>query len=422
MKKFYLILVLLPIATLCMAQIGPGWWQFLPEDFEENPYERQTVMVQLATDATVTESNSLDDIWSRVGDEFMYPIDALTTTEVQDFSAGGDLVTLPIQSPEDYTGAYTLISGDQALYVLYKVIDDDFNAAEDFAELHVAPYGGKFDPGREIFPDTERTNLGGYWWTENESYVWGWDTDTGAPGDGARIIPGVDYVEMAKYGSWTETGAYKVELPLVSSAEVFPGAIEYSLLGDNQDILGDVSGGAIPIAMQTLLEPTADGYYFLVLIPWDLIPSGKMVDVGDEISIALKINDYDADNFSYRSNTGATVIHNYHHWGATDNNDAYWAIAYYGARAVLQNGPLLVNSFEPLTDNIDAFYAGNQLTIKSTDANLSVTVYDVDGKIRGQFKGDNQINMSFLNPGYYIANISDENGNRSIVKFVKIAY
>ena len=77
---------------------------------------------------------------------------------------------------------------------------------------------------------------------------------------------------------------------------------------------------------------------------------------------------------------------------------------------------------ETLKDNIEAFYTGNQLLINSISKNLTVNVFDINGKVRAIITGKHQIDMSFLNAGFYFANISDEKGNQSVVKFVRATY
>lgn len=402
-----------------MAQIGYDWWQFLPADFEDNPYARQEIMVQPTTDENIGGFASLDLLWNASGDDFHYAVDALVTANVLDYTndENGVSTDVPLQGADDFTGSYTVMSTDGALYVLYNIKDDQFVFGSDFAEMHFAPYAEKHDPGKTIYPDMSRSGFSGYWWDQEQSHVWGWDSGTGMPFGWATIITGDNYVEMSKYGSWNDVGAYKVDLPLASSGEVFAQTVAYTLKGDNLDTLGNVGGGTIPVAMQTVFEQTADGYFFLCVIPWDLMPSGKMENIGDQISFAAKMNDFDDDNFVYKNGDGNDVTHRYDYWGGTTDNNAYWAIAYFGARATLTGGPLAIADLD--NTEVNAYYVNNKVVIDNDAYETTVRIYNVNGTLVGQSHGENQVDVSYLNAGYYVANIFDNDGNTTVLKFVK---
>ncbi|MEE9440193.1 MAG: T9SS type A sorting domain-containing protein [Saprospiraceae bacterium] len=420
MKKVYLILLFLPIATLCMSQIGYSWWQFLPSDFETNPAPRATVMIQKVNDDVIANTNSLEELWGNVGDDFIYPIDFLAATTVEDYTSGDKVVTdLPVASADDYTGSYSILAGADALYVLYNVVDDEVDVTRDLLEMHFAPYGSKYDPGREIYPDMSRGPGGGRWWEAGQAHVWGaFDEDTDMPGNGAIVISGADYVEMSKYCSWTEAGAYKVELKLESSQELFPSALNYSLKGDNNDILGDVSGGSIgDVAMQALFEQTSNGYLYLSIIPWDVMKGSKLENNGDQMSIATKVNDFDGNNLAYVDKDGNAQVARYDSWGGATDNSVYFAIAYYGAIGELTDGPLATADSQK--EVINAYYSNEMLFIENSDRDLDVKIYDLKGELMTQHVGENQIDVSLLIPGYYVASILDNKGNKSSIKFVK---
>ena len=165
MKKTYLLIASLLTCSVLSAQIGYSWWQFLPSDFEDNPYPREEVLIQ-GIDETliIDQASSLADVWSDVPAVFVNPIDYLANPTAEDWSSGSEEeITLPTQTPNDFTAAYTVMAGDNNLYVLYNVTDDDVQSNgldNDFVELSFAPYGGKYDPGRPIYPDVSRTGSG----------------------------------------------------------------------------------------------------------------------------------------------------------------------------------------------------------------------------------------------------------------------
>lgn len=419
MKKLYTLAMLLLISTMSFAQIGYSWWMFLPLDYEENPYPRQTVQVQKVTDEFATSQNSLDDLWNTVPEELTFPIEGWINQTADDWSSGEEVtVDVPAQTPEDFTAHYTMMSGDQNLYVLYNVVDDEVSPMVgdgDFVELAFAPYAGQYDPGREIYPDMSRTTGAGYWWAEESSHVWGWNASAGEPQPWGTVIPGDVYVDMSLYGTWTEAGAYKCDLPLATSAEVFAAAPTYTMKGPNLDTLGDVAGGLTASALQTLYEPKSDGYYFLVVIPWSSM-SAKLENIGDQMSIAPKVNDWDSDNFTVEDSDGNPVIHRYDVWGSTDNNGAYWAIAYYGAVAELVES---TSTYEAVNNAFEAFYSSSSLTVVNGNGKQTVDIYNVNGVLVRTFQGQATMDLSFLNAGFYVADIHDDEGNRSLVKFVK---
>ncbi|MCO6480103.1 MAG: T9SS type A sorting domain-containing protein [Phaeodactylibacter sp.] len=405
MKKLYLFLLLLAIGPLSFAQIGRSWGQRLPDDFRENPYPRQTVKLLMVNDDDVIGANTLEELWGTVDAEFIYPLDGWANPTARDFSSGSAVtVDVPPQDEADIYGEYTAMAGDNALYVLFNVSDDEVDpAGGDKLELGWAPYVDPFDPGRPIYPDVSH---------------WAWNADQmGYNFPGGAVVSGEDYVEMSYYSTWTEAGAYKVDLPLESSAELYAGAPVYSLKGPDLDTLGDVSGGAVPVALQTLYEAKTGGYFYLAIVPWEAMNGAKPTAVGDQISLAPKVNDWDSNNFTYQNNSGAEVVHSYGYWGSTDQNDVYWAIAFYGAKAELT---MASSTFEPLNDVIKAYYSGNELIITHSEGNTFVDIYNASGvRVKTFVEADNVMDLSFLIRGFYVADIRDDAGNRSLVKFVK---
>jgi len=305
MKKIYLFFSAVMLSAATFAQIGPDWWQMLPADWRTNPYVRDTIMIANVADDFVAGYAVLADLWADVETE---------EVAVENKVSGPD-----VDGDADLVGKAKLFWDATNLYILFSVVDQEVDTARDFVEIHTAPYGCYFSPDRTIYP------LG---------FCPDWvSPKTADPFDyefGDRKIPGLEYVAMAKMSSWTEAGAYKMDVRLKTMEELYPASVIYTLRGPELDTLNNVSSGAPEVPLTTVYEATSNGYMFLIIEPWavmkDMVPEEG---VFESMSVAVKINDYDADNADGDDEDTAPDEGDY--WGGTDNNEAYWAIAFYGA-------------------------------------------------------------------------------------------
>lgn len=408
MKKVYLLLGFLALSTGAFAQIGLSWGMRLPLDFQTNPYQRQDVYAHKISDGIITYVNSLEELWGRVPDSLIYPLDGWANPTARDFSSGSaQTINMPEQDSADVYARYTLMAGDAALYVLFNVQDDEVDpAGGDKLELAFAPYVDAFDPGRPIYPNTTHFR---------------YNADSNAYNMGGGIwIPAATYVEMSKFGSWTEAGSYKVDLPLETNAELFAGSPIYTLTGANADTLGDVTFAQTHEALQTLYEPSTNGYLYLAVVPWSVMYGFKLENPGDQMSLCAKVNDFDSNNATFQNNQGATVTHNYGYWGQTDKNDVYWAIPYYSPRVTLIEVTAATSVDAPLNSVIKAFFAEDRLHISHHQGAIDVEIYDLRGARTHSLHGAaTTLDLSALAPGVYMADIIDQAGNRSMLKFMK---
>ncbi|GAB4414742.1 MAG: hypothetical protein OHK0039_22780 [Bacteroidia bacterium] len=409
MKKVYVLIGLLALNLGAFAQIGLDWGQALPADFESNPYQRETVYAHKIKDGIIGWVSSLEQLWSVVPDSLIFEIDGWSNTTVRDFSSGSaQTINMPAQnSVADFNARYTLMAGDQALYVLFNVTDDEVDAANgDKLELGFAPYAGKFDPGRTIYPNTTHFR----WNADSNAYSF----------PGGRWIPAATYIEMAKYGSWTEVGSYKVDLPLATNDTLFAGSPIYTLTGANKDTLGNVTFSQTHEPLRTFYEPRTGGYLYLAIVPWEVMYGFKLQTPGDEMSIAPKVNDFDSNNATFQNSQGATVTHNYGYWGGTDKNDVYWAIPYYGPKVVLVEVVNATGINSQLNQVIKSYFAGDRLYVSHQQGSFDVQIYDMRGARVASYRNARAAtDLSELLPGVYTADVLDQAGNRAVVKFMK---
>jgi hypothetical protein len=303
MKKLYLFLFAVLLTASSFSQIGPSWWQYLPSDWRTNTYVRDTIMITNVADDFVGGYDVLATLWDDV---------VADVVEINSKTGGPDA-----DGAADVDAKAKLFWDANNLYILYKVVDQEVDTAKDFLEIHTAPYGCYYNPDRTIFPHGYPP----------------WANVSPDPSDyefGGTIIPGLEYVAMSKMGSWTEAGAYKMEIKLKTKEDFYPSAITYSLVGPAKDTLGDVSSGAPDSPLTTVYEAAADGYLMLIIEPWAVM-KGMVPEEGvfESMSVAVKINDYDSDNADGDDEDTNPDIAQY--WGGTTDNSAYWAIAYYGA-------------------------------------------------------------------------------------------
>lgn len=419
MKKGYLLLVLLCITTLTYAQIGPSWWMFLPEDYATNPYQRQHIEVEKVDNASIADATNLESLWNNLDSRFINSIDNPSATTVRDYSTGERVdVDLPAQSAEDYTGHFSVMASEDYLYILFNVDDDEVLPTDgDKVEIAFAPYSGKYDPGRELFLND--THWGFYQDGDgNKFYVWGgFNSDTGEPNSWATVISEAVYTDMAKYGTWTETGANKIDLDLVTKSAPAPG-LAYSLFGENDEILGDVSAGSTTEDVLSVMEQKTGGYYFLVGLPWSEFSDGfKLLNDGDAMSLAVKVNDADSDNLEYTDNNGNVHNYVYGYYGGATHNNVYWAIAYYGAIATLVD--VNTSASSPEFTSSDVFYANNRLVLSNQDKVCRIEIYSITGVKLMDVKSATDIDVSLLKNGIYVAVVSNGSFSPKVIKFIK---
>jgi hypothetical protein len=305
MKRLYLFLASALFSAAIFAQIGPDWWMYLPADWRTNPYVRDTIMIANVADDFVGGYDVLATLWEDVEAEAV-PIDYKNSGP----DADGDA---------DFGGNCKVFWDNTNLYILFNVIDQEVDTAKDYVEVHTAPYNCYYDPGRTIYP---------------QGFCPGWiGNPTPDPYDyefGDVKITGLEYVAMAKVGSWTEAGAYKMDIKLKTMEELYPAAVTYTLRGPDKDTLGNVSSGSPEIPLTSVFESTAEGYLFLVIEPWsimnDMVPEDGVFDA---MSIGVKVNDMDSDNADGDDEDTAPDKADY--WAGCTNNNGYWAVAYYCA-------------------------------------------------------------------------------------------
>jgi len=305
MKKLYLFIFAVMLTASTFAQIGSDWWMMLPQDWKTNVYVRDTIQIANVADDFVAGYEVLADLWADV---------EAVEVDIDNRTAGPD-----VDGEGDLEAKGKLFWDSNNLYILFNVLDQEVDTARDLVEIHTAPYGCFYQPDREIYP------LG---------FAPGWvNPKTPDPYDyefGDRKIPGLEYVAMAQMGSWTEAGAYKMDINLKTKEEVYPNSVVYTMRGPDKDTLGNVSSGAPEVPLTTVFEETEGGYLFLVIEPWAVM--NEMVPeegVFESMSLGIKVNDFDSDNADGTDENTDPDRADY--WGGTTSNDAYWAIAYYGA-------------------------------------------------------------------------------------------
>ncbi|MEN8228920.1 MAG: hypothetical protein ABFS38_12260 [Bacteroidota bacterium] len=413
MKKFYLLFVGVMLSAMTFAQIPTGWWSYLPNDFLDNPYERMTVQVRQVDDAYVADAASLESLWGVINDVFKNPLDAWTNTQVTDVQPDWSAVTVdvPAQAAEGYEGHFALLASSNYLALVCKVSDDevDFESGDGF-ELAIAPYGDAYDPGRTIYPDTAAAEYD----ADSSMYMWGaWDGWYNA------IHPDT-LTMMAQYGLWGETGAAKFALvPENSDAYYAAKNMVFDDIRNFGDTLDTSPGAATStVPFITMVEPFSEGsgYYYLCAMPWQMFTNDFVLDQeGETMSLAVQGRDFDSDNIKYTDWSMTEVDYVYTYWGGTDDNSAFWATAFYGAKAELV---VPVGFNEKAAETLGAYYANNRLFLEQTVA--SMEIYSVTGShVRSMSHVSGTVDLNDLENGLYIATMKDEQGALGTLKFVK---
>lgn len=400
MKKTFTVLFVLLFSGALFAQIGPSWWQMLPVDWQNNPYDRDTVTIAKVSDTFDEAFGSLAEMWDYLtGASFA---DRVTVIPINNFAAG----EAQVKDPADLTAHGIVVWNNNNLYHLFKVEDDEIHAS-DRIEMHPAPYVGAYNPGRQIYPSGYEP--AGATDTIGDYNFWG------------RWISGEEYVQMAMYGSWTEAGAYKMEWLLESGTNLHPAAPTYTLKGPNKDTLGDVVMGSVPEACAAVFEQKADGYYFLAIIPMTVFHGayeGKTPNPTDwtEMSLALKVDDMDSDNGDGEDPN--TDPDRSEAWGATASNDVYWAIGFYGGVGLfgfqaLGVGNIKVNPYK-------AYVSFGNLVIDKASELKNVSIFSVTGaQVLNVNNPSRMISLNNLEKGVYVVRFTDRNGANFSQKIVK---
>ncbi len=385
MRKLYTLLAALIFSAASFAQIGPSWWQMLPEDYDTNPPDRDTVMIQKVPNDYVDNAASLAAIWD-AGVSEIIPIDNNTNGEC---NTSGDA---------DYKGDAMIFFDDTNIYVLFNANDEDL-VANDKAEIHLAPYESQYDYDGELVAPNDPMTFGG------------------------REIPSATYVDMALYGSWTSAGAYKTEYALETAEDIYPGSPVYSLIdgGENADTLGDVSMGNTHEPVNTLFAAKTGGYHFLIIYPVAMF-NGTVPDPTDlpGMSIAVKLNDSDSDDADC-DDPPDDKADRAEFWGATtgDHNNAYWAIGYYGGYGQF-NFTVLSNRAPMDNSRVNAYYHNGFLKLQGAEFVKNLDVYSVTGArmLSASHPGSN-VSLAHLSKGVYLVKITEENGNVTTLKIAR---
>jgi len=395
MKKIFTLFAAILISAGIFAQIGPSWWQYLPNDYTTNPLERTTVKIMKVEDGFIDNYDAISEVWDAVAYE-KFDIAAVSNGECN------------ITDAADMSAQGLIFFDNDNLYVMYNVNDEDvLPDGGDVVEMHIAPYDGKYDPGRDLYLD--RT----YWaYYENG--------DTMAYNFGGNKIMEDVYTDMALYGSWTEAGAYKSEWSLSTGDGLYPTSPVYSLKGPDSDTIGDVSMGAIHVACASLYEPKTGGYYFLTITPLT-VWNGVLPDATElpAISIALKVNDQDTDNGSCNAEDPEEVTRS-EAWGPGDvDNSAYWGIGFYGGRGEFVFDPA---GIQTPTAGAEAtvYYHSDFIRLTRNDVVSNVSVYSITGQlVRSIDTPAEMINIATLTKGVYVIRVTEFSGASSVVKIVK---
>jgi hypothetical protein len=390
MKRFYIFFSVLFISVGVFSQIGPSWWQMLPEDWRTNPYDRDTVSILQVTDDAIEQYASLAELWTGIPAEEI---------PIENTSNGA----CNLLDANDFSANVKAFFDNNNYYVLYNVNDEDVQVdGLDRIEMHLAPYVDSCDPGRPIYP---------------AGYEPAGATDTiGDYNYFGRWISGAEYVLMSYRGSWTEVGAYKTEWVLASSEEYYPGACTYTLLGPDKDTLGDVVMGAPDVPFSCIYEPKTGGYYFLAVMPDSLFPVEPDPVDFPAMSVAFKVNDKDDDDIDCTTDDEETDVDRYEAWGAAIN-DAYWAIAFYGGVGVFD---FLTSTPDIKTTESGVYYYSGYLKLIRQELVKNVSVYSITGALVRNIQAPSEsINISDLIGGVYLIRITEFSGATSVTKIIK---
>jgi hypothetical protein len=374
MKSYFLSFLILLISGVLFAQIGPSWWQMLPEDWQTNPYKRDTVSILKVEDNFIDQFQSLTELWSGLEAEVIPVNNAV-------FGACNLLDT------NDYSGKVKMFFDSENYYVLYNVNDEDVQwYGSDRVEMHLAPYVDSMNPGRTILPS---------------GYEPAGPTDTvGDYNFWFRWISGEEYVRMSYRGSWSEVGAFFTSWTLESRVNVYPSCPTYTLKeAPEGDYLGDVIMGQPPLPFLSLFEPKTGGYYFLAVMPTELFPNKPDPVDFPAMSIAFKVDDKDDDDIDCTTDDEETDPDRYEAWGGTTSMDAYWAIAFYGAVGIFDFGFTVF----PAVRHICPGQSTGSVSLNIKGGNPPYSVL--------WSTGDTTLSISNLQKGTYWFNVRDNHDN-----------
>jgi len=165
----------------------------------------------------------------------------------------------------------------------------------------------------------------------------------------------------------------------------------------------------------------ADGYYFLAILPLKVFHGsfeGKKPNPTDwtEMSVAIKVDDMDSDNED--GDDSDTEPDRSEAWGGTTDNNAYWAIAFYGAVGQFGFQALGVNSIK--VNPYKAYVSAGNLIIDRANELKNVSIYSVTGaQVLSVNNPSRTINMNNLAKGVYVVRFTDRNGGNFSQKIVK---
>lgn len=414
MKKIYLLLSAGFLSISLLAQQPFNWGAILPADYATNPYQRDTIKVMLVDDAIVTDANTLEEVWDSVDADYIKAIDGWSNTSVTEqrnceATVEKVPVDVPAQAADDFTGNLAVLAGDDALYVIAKVIDNEVDPTGDKMELVIAANAMPMDLGASKLLIPTKNERAFAW--KDTAYVWG-----------ANVLDSNTVKDMTNYGLWPSQGGQKLDIKFETNTEAFIANGIYPQSGDTLKLAQVTSSTSE--ACQTFFETTTDGYLFLVVIPWG-VTTTKLAKDGDMMSIAPKIVDYDADNFTYVKKCGnAPELVKYDYWCATNKNDAYWAVTFFGAIAkVVEKEVVIVDppvGIDPSVKEMLNIYVSNNIMYLPSNEVSSVNIYSVTGGlVKTILNPAGNVDLSSLQNGVYVLRARNFNGTVATAKFMK---
>ncbi|NJM17043.1 MAG: hypothetical protein HC896_18180 [Bacteroidales bacterium] len=313
LKKSIVLMLALLISFALNAQILPSWWQYLPEDWETNPYQREEIKVLYSDFDLHTYNNSIESLWEAIDQYFKYPIDFkyIDTSEYDNHYS----------DTNEFSGKFAVLANNSSLYFLFEVYDDQITEQERIS-IMFAPYSEAYNPARPIYP------LG--YPEENGEYKFG-----------DRIISGEEYVRMSYKSIWAEAGGRNMSVSIGKEGEAFASNMEFLLSDSNT--LGNALNFNSEYLVFVRLQEKENRYFSLIEVP-SISMSNYSPTPFDTISIAVSVSDQDIDNSS--------DIREISYYGGMDSLQAYWAIAYYGSKGVIFPYDLNMDTIAP-PDTID---------------------------------------------------------------------
>ena len=359
------------------AQLPFAWGASLPDDYKDNPYARQEIKAMKVIDDDVTGADNLEAIWGTIGDSYVNAVDA----KMGDF---------PDQAAADFTGKFALLAGEDALYVMFNVIDDDWDQAADKCEIVFSHQDGAYDIDPAIIG------------ADSLSAPWKYDFETH---DYKGITKDVLH-DMGRYGLWSSEGDVKLGgIPATTNEELYAPTMYFeSNYNDTTDAVTmkiKPNFGSTGVLTPTYAEAQTGGYIMLVVMPWELM-NDNVQRGGDKMSIAVQLKDNTSDADS-----------TYVYWGGTTENNVYWGVRYYGAIAEIIGGAVTGVDISLTTASVDV---GETVQVSATvnpdDANdksvtwsssdEAIATVDATGLITGVAKGLADITVT-TNDGSFTA-------------------